>query len=228
MLFKYLPEGISSFSGDIDSLIHFIYFLTAIFFFLFEGALIYMIFRYRQKKGAKAEYSKGERWADVKWVVAFILVIVGLDFFIDLKSTKVWDLLKVDMPTTDVDIKVVAKQFDWTFIYPDKNGSFDSADSLSSYRELHVPVGKKIHVILTSKDVIHDFFLPEVRLKQDVMPGREINAWFDTTKVGTYHIVCNELCGLGHTRMLAVLHVDDEKTYEDWKVQLYKQLHGGV
>ena len=136
--------------------------------------------------------------------------------------------MKEQVPATDVNIKVVAKQFDWTFVYPDKNGSFDSPDALSSYRELHVPVGKPVHVILTSQDVIHDFFLPEVRLKQDVMPGRQINAWFDTTKVGTYHIVCDELCGFGHTRMLAVLHVDDEKTYEDWKVQLYKQLHGGV
>jgi cytochrome c oxidase subunit 2 len=228
MLFEYLPQGISSFSGDIDNLIRFIYLLTGIFFFAFEGFLIYMIFRYRQKKGVKAQYGKGDKWTEVQWVVAFVAVIVCLDFFIDYKSTKVWDLLKVNRPVTDVDIKVVAKQFDWTFIYPDKNGSYDSADALSSYRELHVPVGKKIHVILTSKDVIHDFFLPEVRLKQDVMPGREIHAWFDTTQVGTYHIVCNELCGFGHTRMLAVLHVDDEKTYENWKVQLYKQMHGGV
>lgn len=229
MLFNYLPEGISSFAGDVDSLIRFIYHVTAVFFFLFEGFLIYMVFRYRKRPGSKVQYEKGDKWSDVKWVVVFITVCACLDFAIDVKSAKVWDYLKVDVPTSgDVNIKVVAKQFDWTFIYPDKNGSFDGDGALSSYRELHVPVGKKIHVILTSKDVIHDFFLPEVRLKQDVMPGREINAWFDTTKVGTYHILCNELCGFGHTRMLAVLHVDDEKTFENWKVQLYKQMHGGV
>ncbi|HTA77529.1 MAG TPA: cytochrome c oxidase subunit II [bacterium] len=227
-LFKYLPEGISSFSGDIDSLIHFIYLLTGIFFVLFEGFLIYVIFRFRKKNSPKAKYELGDKWAQIQWVVAFVAVVVCLDFFIDVKSTKVWELLKEQVPATDVNIKVVAKQFDWTFVYPDKEGKFDSDQALSSYRELHVPVGKKVHVILTSQDVIHDFFLPEVRLKQDVMPGREINAWFDTNKVGTYHIVCNELCGFGHTRMLAVLHVDDEKTYENWKVQLYKQLHGGV
>jgi len=86
-LFKYLPEGISSFSGDIDSLIHFIYLLTGIFFVLFEGFLIYVIFRFRKKNSPKAKYELGDKWAQIQWVVAFVAVVVCLNFFIDVKST---------------------------------------------------------------------------------------------------------------------------------------------
>jgi cytochrome c oxidase subunit 2 len=70
--------------------------------------------------------------------------------------------------------------------------------------------------------------MPEVRLKQDVMPQRNINGWFDTTQAGTFHIVCDELCGFGHTRMTGVLQVDDEKTFEDWLASKDKEQHGGA
>jgi cytochrome c oxidase subunit 2 len=135
--------------------------------------------------------------------------------------------VKEDIPACDLTVKVQAKQFDWTFFYPDKDGGF-GPNAISSYRELHVPVGKKVHVILTSLDVIHDFFLAEVRMKQDVMPQREINEWFDTQKTGSYHIVCDELCGFGHTRMTGVLQVDDEKTFNDWLAAKDKEQHGGA
>jgi len=221
-----LPEQLSSFAGDIDSVLKFINLLTGIFFVGLEGYLIYLVVRYRQKKGKTAKYEHGDK-AQILWILAFTLIIVFLDFLIDYKGAHVWATVKEDLPACDMTVQVQAKQFDWTFVYPDKDGNF-GPNAISSYREFHVPVGKKIHVVLTSKDVIHDFFLPEVRLKQDVMPQRFINEWFDTQKVGTYHIVCDELCGYGHTRMTAVLHVDDQQTFDDWLASKEKEQQGGT
>lgn len=218
-----LPKAISSFATDIDSLLRLIYIVTGVFFVGLEGYLVYLVFRYRRKEGSRARYEPGSR-TQIQWILVFGLVVLALDLFIDAKGAPVWTAIKEDMPACDLTVKVVAKQFDWTFVYPGKSGVLGT-DDITSYRVLHVPVGKKVHVILTSLDVIHDFFLPEVRFKQDVMPGREINAWFDTNQTGTYHIVCDELCGFGHTRMTGVLQVDDEKTFEEWKDQAYKEQH---
>ena len=222
-----LPEQLSSFAPSIDQMLYLIYYITGAFFIVMEGYLIYLVIRYRSKKGTTAKYEQGNTWAQIQWIIVFSVIILVLDLSIDLKGGKTWAMIKEDMPPTDLTVKVQAKQFDWTFFYPGADGVLGTADDISSYRELHVPVGKKIHIVLTSLDVIHDFFLPEVRYKQDVMPQREINAWFDTTKTGTFHIVCDELCGFGHTRMTGVLQVDDQKTFDDWLAAQDKQQHGG-
>jgi cytochrome c oxidase subunit 2 len=227
-MFDTLPQAVSSFAPDIDNLFHFIYGLTGFFFILMEGYLVYLVIRYRKKEGVAARYEAGDKWVQVRWIVVFSVVVLFLDLVIDFKGAKIWAAVKEETPACDLTVKVVAKQFDWTFVYAGKGGGFSEADGISSYRELHVPVGKKVRVLLTSQDVIHDFFLPEIRMKQDVMPGREIDAWFDTTKAGTYDIVCDELCGFGHTRMSGVLKVEDEKTFQDWLSQKDKEQHGGA
>ena len=81
---------------------------------------------------------------------------------------------------------------------------------------VHVPVNKVVRVILTSKDVIHSFFIPAMRLKQDAVPGREITVWFQSTKTGRYEIPCAELCGFGHSGMLGYLYVHSSEEYENW------------
>lgn len=220
-MFDTLPQAISSFAPDIDSILHLIYGITGFFFIVMEGYLIYLIFRYRRKNGQPAKYEPGTK-AQIQWLLVFAFVVLLIDLFIDFKGAKTWAAVKEDMPVCDMTVKVVAKQFDWTFLYPDADGGF-GPKAISSYREMHVPVGKKIHVILTSQDVIHSFFLPEARFKQDVMPLREINAWFDTNQTGDFHILCGELCGFGHTRMSGVLKVEDEKTYQDWLDQKTKE-----
>ena len=160
-MFDILPKAISSFAFNIDSLLIFIYYITGFFFFLLEGYLLYLVLRYRKNRGAVARYEPGEKWVQIQWIVVFTLVVVILDFFIDYKGAPIWAAVKEEMPTCEVTVKVVAKQFDWTFIYPDKDGRFDTPGVISSYRELHVPVGKKIQVILTSKDVIHELSFPK-------------------------------------------------------------------
>jgi len=213
-VFDTLPPAISSFATDIDSLLNLIFVVTGLFFIGLEGYLIYLVVRYRRKEGSQSKYEPGTR-AQIQWILVFGLAVLVLDLFIDFRGAKIWAAVKEDMPACDLTIKVSAKQFDWTFLYPDADGAF-GPQAVSSYREMHVPVNKKIHLILTSQDVIHSFFLPEARFKQDVMPLREINAWFDTNRTGEFHIVCGELCGFGHTRMTGVLKVEDEKTFQDW------------
>lgn len=82
--------------------------------------------------------------------------------------------------------------------------------------ELHVPVNKVVHIILKSRDVIHSFFMPHLRLKQDAVPGREIIAWFEATKPGRYEAACAELCGFGHYTMRGVVYVDTPQQYQEW------------
>ena len=89
--------------------------------------------------------------------------------------------------------------------------------------ELHVPVNKVVRIDLTSKDVIHSFFVPNLRLKQDAVPGRIIHVWFEATEVGEYEIPCAELCGFGHSGMLGTLTVQSEEDYDKWLKKEYEQ-----
>jgi cytochrome c oxidase subunit 2 len=96
------------------------------------------------------------------------------------------------------------------------DGRFGTADDLQMENELHVPVNKVVRVSLRSKDVIHSFFLPNLRLKQDTLPGREIQAWFEATKPGRYELPCAELCGFGHSGMRGWLNVHPDSEYTRW------------
>src|SRR5439155_1502252 len=119
-------------------------------------------------------------------------------------------------PPGDVQMRVTAQRFTWGVQYPGPDGQFDTADDVHLNEELHVPVDKVVHITLTSKDVIHSFFLPNLRLKQDAMPGRSIALWFQATKAGVYPLPCAELCGFGHTGMMGRLVVHTPEEYEVW------------
>ena len=223
-MFNSLPENISTFGADIDGIMYLIYAIVGIFFVFLEGYLFYAVIRYRRRDGVKARYETGETWREARWVFGLVIVVVVLDFAIDFRGADVWAKVKLDVPAGDVRIHVVAQQFAWSFVYPGADGQFGTKDDLAVPRILHVPVNRKIHLTLTSKDVIHSFFLPEVRLKQDILPGREIEAWFEATKTGTYPLVCAELCGLGHTKMLGVLEVQERADYERWMADTAREL----
>jgi len=214
-MFGSLPVDISTFGGKIDGLIFYIYALTGFFFVVILGYMAFAMVKFRKKDGVKARYFAGEGRA-VFWILVLSVLILALDLSIDYKSAPIWELIKMDIPAGDVNLRVEAKQFEWNFHYPAPDGSYDGPGNFVSLRELHVPVNKKIRLLLVSADVIHSFFIPSCRLKQDVMPGRQIPAWFEATQTGTYDILCAEICGFGHTRMTANLVVQDQKDYDDW------------
>jgi cytochrome c oxidase subunit 2 len=213
---SWLPENVSTFGGDVDEIFSLIFYITAVWFFLTEGLILYFIFRYRRKPGKKAAYVAGDTWSQFAWVLLPLAVVVILDVVIDVNGGEVWAKIKRQMPETDIVVRAAGKQFNWEFTYPGPDRKFGTADDLQLDNDLHVPVGKPVRVILTSKDVIHSFFLPNFRLKQDAMPGREILVWFQATKTGEFEIPCAELCGFGHSGMKGIVYVHTPEDYQKW------------
>ncbi len=212
----WFPKNISTFGGDIDFVFYLIFYIVGFWFLLTEGAIVYFIIRYRRREGSRASYVEGERWGQVAWILIPAAVVLVLDLGIDFAGARAYDSVKGDLPAGDVTVQVSGKQFNWDITYPGPDGMFGTADDLKLENELHVPVGKVVHVILKSEDVIHSFFVPVLRLKQDVLPGREITAWFKATEAGRYEIACAELCGYAHYTMRGFLTVHPVGNYAAW------------
>jgi cytochrome c oxidase subunit 2 len=215
-MWSWLPENVSTYGGDIDYILYLIYYITGAWFFLTIGIIVLFLFLYRRREGRRATYVHGNNLAQSAWILVPGLIVLGLDLWMDIQSAPIWERIKVHMPPADVRVHVTGKQFNWEILYPGPDGRFGTADDLQVDNELHVPVGKVVHVTLKAKDVIHSFFLPHLRLKQDALPGRDIEAWFEATKPGVYEIPCAELCGFGHSGMVGYLTVHSAEDYEKW------------
>jgi len=209
---SWLPENVSTFGGEVDSLFYLIYYLTGAVFVLVSVAMIVFLVAYRQRQGRRAIYSHGNTTLEIVWTVIPALILIVLT----VMSQATWARIKGHVPPSDFDVQVTGKQFNWEIVYPGPDGKFETADDLMAENELHVPVGKVVRVHLRSKDVIHSFYLPNFRLRQDVVPGREILAWFEATKPGKYEIPCSQLCGFGHSGMKGWLYVHTPEEYAAW------------
>jgi cytochrome c oxidase subunit 2 len=215
-MFRWLPKNVSSFGGDVDAIFSLIYSIVAVWFVLTYGAIIYALIRYRRRPGQRALYVQGETLRQYGWILGLGVIVLLLDVSIDVRGERVWEKIKGHLPAPEVQVRVTGKQFNWEILYPGPDGKFDTADDRRIDEQLHVPVNKVVHVTLTAKDVIHSFFLPNLRLKQDALPGRRITLWFEATEPGEYPIPCAELCGTGHTGMLGRLIVHSPAAYEAW------------
>jgi cytochrome c oxidase subunit 2 len=218
MLNWWLPENVSSFGGDIDWLFHLIYAITAITGLLVFAALIAFLVLYRDRPGRRARYTHGNTTLEIVWTVVPSLILVVLTFL----SVPAWSKIKMSQPPTDFVVEVNAKQFNWQVRYPGPDGKLGTADDKQFLDEMHVPVNKPIRVVLKSQDVIHSFFVPSFRIKQDAVPGREILAWFDATKPGKYEWPCAELCGFGHSGMKGWIYVHTPADYAKWAAENLK------
>lgn len=208
-----LPEGASSYAGDIDFLYYFILVITGIAFLVVEVALIWFAFKYRARPGRRATYTHGNFKAEVIWtaVPAVVVVLIGV------MSARVWaDIRPQQPPAGAVSVGVRAKQFEWLATYAGADGQLGTADDLATRNELHVPVNRPIAVMLEAEDVIHSFFIPAFRVKQDAVPGMRIPVWFQPTTPGQYELGCAELCGLGHYRMRGIVTVHTQDEYDRW------------
>ena len=209
---SWLPENVSTYGGEIDYLFYLIYYITGATFILVTVAMIAFLIMYRRREGRRAIYSHGNTTLEIIWTVVPAIILIVLSFM----SQATWAKIKAHVPPSDFKVRVTAKQFNWEILYPGPDGQFETADDLSLENQLHVPVGKVVQVVLASKDVIHSFFLPNLRLKQDTVPGREILAWFEATKPGKYEMPCAELCGFGHSGMKGWLYVHTPEDYAKW------------
>jgi cytochrome c oxidase subunit 2 len=217
-----LPGSASTFAPQIDRMYYIILIITGVVFFLTELLLLWFVFRYRHREGRRAEYIHGNVAAEVIWTaVPFVIVI-----WIALASRGVWASIKdpANIPADAIEVGVLASQFEWNVTYPGADGVLGTGDDFTSRNRLEVPVDRPVKVVLTAEDVIHSFWIRELRVKQDAVPGMEIMVWFEATETGEYTIGCAELCGTGHTRMRGTLIVHDSDGYQQW---LSEQLQAG-
>ncbi len=209
---SWLPECVSTYGPEIDRLFYVIYYVTGAVFFAVQLTLLAFVILYRHRDGRRATYTHGNTALEIAWTIAPAILLVILAFV----SRSVWAEIKEHVPPSDVQLQVTAKQFNWEVAYPGLDGKFGTDDDVTMDNDVHVPVGKTVRVLLKSRDVIHSFFVPNLRFKQDAVPGHEIPTWFKVTKPGKYEIPCAELCGFGHSGMRGWLYVHPVEEYEAW------------
>jgi cytochrome c oxidase subunit 2 len=208
----WLPENVSTYGKEIDSMYELIYWITAVTFVLVAVTMITFIIKYRHREGRRATYSHGNTALEIVWTIVPALILVILTFM----SQPIWARIKYTTPQTDLTIQVTGKQFNWEITYAGRDGKFGTEDDKTFDNEMHVPVNKPVVVLLRSKDVIHSFYVPQFRMKQDAVPGREIRQWFEATKPGKYELPCAELCGFGHSGMKGWVYVHTPEEYQQW------------
>jgi cytochrome c oxidase subunit 2 len=211
-MMQWLPEDVSTYGHEIDSLFYLIYYITAVVFILVTVLMVVFLIKYREQPGRRAVYSHGNTTLEIIWTVIPAAILIVLSFM----SVNTWAKIKRNPPATDFEIKVTAKQFNWDVSYPGPDGKLGTEDDIKFDNDVHVPVNKIVRVHLASSDVIHSFFIPNMRFKQDVVPGRTIIGWFEATKPGKYELPCAELCGFGHSGMKGWLHVHTAEDYKKW------------
>ena len=211
-MLRWLPEDVSSYGHEIDSLFYLISYITAVTFILVTVLMVLFLIMYRDKGGRRATYSHGNTALEIIWTIIPAAILIVLAFM----SVSSWAKVKRHVPDTDFELGIAAKQFNWEVSYPGPDGKLGTDDDIKFDNDLHVPVNKPIRLQLTSKDVIHSFFIPNMRFKQDAVPGRQITAWFDAIKPGKYEIPCAELCGFGHSGMKGWVFVHTPEDYKKW------------
>lgn len=228
----WLPVNISADGQKIDTLINAVHWFSIVILGTWSGFVAYCLIRFRQRPGHKAVYDAGWKALPIYFVIGIAVFELILEIGL---SNPVLAQAKDNRPdeATATNVRVVAEQFAWNFHYAGPDGVFGKtapqyvetaanplgldpgdphgADDIAS-SELHVVKGRPVICELTSKDVIHSFFIPVMRIKQDVIPGMRIPVWFTATATGNYEIACAQLCGNNHYSMRALLtiHASDE------------------
>jgi cytochrome c oxidase subunit 2 len=199
----FLPEQASTVAKDVDHLHYAIITVTMVMATLIFGTAAYFIIRYRRR-------SETDATPKVAGTLGWEALFAG----VPLTTFLVWfyigyhDFIRMQTPPPDaMDVYVVGKQWMWKFTYP---------EGPNSIGVLRVPVGKPVRLLLTSRDVIHSFYVPAFRIKQDAIPGAYTQTWFEVTKPGSYRVMCAEYCGLKHSEMWGEVIALSAEDYEAW------------
>lgn len=242
-----LPPDFSTQGHQVDAIIKYVHILMAFLFIGWGIFFIYCLIRFRQRPGQKAQYEpiKGKftKYVEVGVILAEAILLVGL-------SMPAWASYK-NPPVDDRDaltVRLVAEQFAWNIHYPGRDGIFGRTDpkfvdnqgnslgldpsdpagkdDIVTLNEFHFPVHKNVIVYISSKDVIHSFWINVLRVKQDAVPGMVIPVWFQATQTGVFDISCAQLCGLGHYRMRGAAYIDSPEDYSKWMSERESELQG--
>jgi len=249
MMDLFFPEAASAHAASIDRVVDLVHWLMLLLFIGWGTFFVYVLYRFRQGRNPKADptgvRSKASTWLEVGVAVAEAVLLIG--FSIPLWADRVDELPDESEATV---VRLVAQQFAWNFWYPGADGLFGKqdptlmdeetnpvgidrsdpagADDITTINQLHLPVNKPAIVHISSKDVIHSFNLPNMRIKQDAIPGLSIPVWFEPTVTTAemrrrknddefmYEIACAQLCGNSHYSMRGFLTVETQEAFDAW------------
>jgi cytochrome c oxidase subunit 2 len=209
----WLPKDVSLHGRSIDGLFYFILVLTGVVFLATELILFWFMWKYDSAvMNAPAKYIHGSHTLEVVWTI----IPAATMLFLAIYQMNTWADVKMRRPRMAPSVEVVARQFEWRIRYPGADGTLGTQDDLFVVNDLHVPVDEDFLVQLKSMDVLHSFFLPNLRVKQDAVPGMKQPVWFRATETGTYDIVCAEVCGWGHYKMKGRVTIEPRADFERW------------
>ena len=198
-----VPDSASTLSWKVDALYFYLSGITLFFTLLISGVLIFFVIRYRRRtpyeipRPIAGSHKLEMVWTVIPFLIAMTMFGWGARVFFE----------QYKPPQNAMEVYVVGKQWMW---------KLQHATGQREINELHIPVGRKIKLIMTSEDVIHDFFVPAFRTKADVVPGRYTTLWFEATTPGTYHLFCAEYCGMNHSGMTGSVIVMEPRDFDNW------------
>ena len=216
----WLPTDVSAHGRAIDHLFYFILGLTGLVFVATEVALFLFLWWYNsQTQRDPVRFTHGSHTLEVVWTILPAAALL----FIAIYQMNVWANAKMRIPKIPPTAEVTGRQFEWRLRYPGPDGQLYTSDDIFHVNDLHVPLGEEVLLVMKSQDVLHSFFLPNFRIKQDVVPGMKQYLWFKPVKAGEFDIVCAELCGWGHYKMKGRITVEPRTEYEAWLAKIGQQ-----
>jgi cytochrome c oxidase subunit 2 len=201
--FRLFPESASTFCLQYDLLFWFITAVTVFFSLLVAGMLLVFMIRFRRKsddevpEGIHGSLALEVGWSALPFLLTMIMFFWGASIYANIRRP----------PDDALQVNVVGKQWMW---------KAQHMEGRREINELHIPVGRPVRVTLTSEDVIHSFYVPAFRTKQDAVPGRYTTTWFEATKPGEYHLFCAEYCGTIHSGMIGRIVAMEPAAFQSW------------
>lgn len=203
----WLPTRASSYASGVDSVFNFIFWVSAFFFVLVVALMLFFVVRYRYRKGkTQPKVASHNTPLEVVWTIIPTIIVIIIFYL----GHRAYVRMTVVPPGTTDQIDVWASMWNWQFTYQPSGFSSD---------ELHLPLNVPVRLLLHSNDVIHGFFIPDFRIKKDVVPGRTNEVWIRATEVGTYDLYCSQFCGTRHSEMRAKVVVQDPDEFNRWLQQ---------
>lgn len=212
----WFPQDISAHGYVIDRLFNTILWLTGVIFVGTGIALFLFLHKYEASANPEpVKYMHGSHVLEVVWSILPAATLL----FIAIYQMNAWAAAKLMRPNQPALAEVTGRQFEWRIRYAGADQIIGTEDDIFTVNDLHVPVGEEILLAIRSDDVLHSFFLPNIRLKQDVVPGMKQYVWFKAIQEKECDIVCAELCGWGHYKMKGRMNVVSKEKFNQWLAQ---------